>query len=91
MPGTNRKGGGGGWRTVRVLVELPIKGRVTDEQFVWAIKQALVEGDIRQQVVRRNPTLHQQTEFGNLRVKEYARVKRADTQRQADVDVVGER
>lgn len=77
MTESKKKGGGGGWRTVRVQVEIPVQGLCREKDVVVAVKDALLMGDLLREIVKRHPHLKHSTLFGRVRVKSMDRIQRA--------------
>jgi len=62
-----------GWRTVRVVVEIPVQGDYSEKDLSWDVRACLDER-IGQTFRRRHATT---SKMGSPRVKEYGRFARA--------------
>lgn len=57
-----------GWKTHRILIEIPIRGDVSTKDVIWALNQ---------QIDVELPRLNKGHDVGRMRIKSYDRWKRA--------------
>lgn len=72
-----------GWKTLRVVVEIPVQGDLTEKELAYVVDSALrdggFDGRLRFQAPYPYSTVKRSIQWGTLHVKQFSRVKAALT------------
>jgi hypothetical protein len=62
------------WRTVRLLIEVPVTPGISETDVRWAVEQALDLGNAAYRLTKYQPEEGPKNAVGRIRVKSYSKV-----------------